>query len=228
MFLRKWSQLPAYMKTAEVRPYYKKLRALEKSLMAKRGIDIFLSSLLLLCLSPVMLLVGVLIKLDSPGPVFFRQERITQYGRKFKIFKFRTMVNNAQRLGGQVTVGGDARITRMGKKIRKYRIDEIPQLINVLTGDMTFVGTRPEVEKYVRHYSREMFATLLLPAGITSEASIEYKDEESLLAGAEDADKTYIEQVLPGKMAYNLKSLENYSILSDLKTMLKTVIAVIR
>lgn len=231
MDIKKWSRMPAYMKTAEVRPYYEKLRAKRKSLMVKRGMDIVLAFILLVMFSPVMLLVGVLIKLDSPGPVFFRQERITQYGRKFKIFKFRTMVNNAQKLGGQVTIGGDGRITRIGEKIRKYRIDEIPQLINVLAGDMTFVGTRPEVEKYVRCYSREMFATLLLPAGITSEASIEYKDEGKLLEEAEnasEADKIYIRRVLPGKMEYNLKSLKNYSVLSDLKTMLKTVIAVLR
>ena len=169
-----------------------------------------------------------MIKMDSQGPVIFKQVRITTYGRKFKIYKFRTMVNNADKMGTQVTTKGDVRVTRIGKFLRKCRLDELPQLINILKGDMTFVGTRPEVEKYVVHYTNEMKATLLLPAGVTSRTSIEYKDEKRLLENAENADEVYINQVLPEKMEYNLKSIKNFSIVEDIKTMFATVFAVIR
>lgn len=228
MLFRSWSQLPSYMRKAEVKEYYLALRKKQNSLKVKRVCDIVLAVLVLLIVWPVMAGVAIAIKLDSPGPVFFRQERITAYGRKFRIFKFRTMVKNAQQLGTQVTVGQDARITGVGKKIRKYRIDELPQLFNVLLGDMSFVGTRPEVEKYVRQYSPEMFATLLLPAGITSRASICYKDEEKILEGCEDVDKAYVELVLPGKMEYNLKSVKEFSLLADFKTMIDTIFAVVK
>ena len=173
-----------------------------------------------------MLIIALLIKADSHGPVFFRQERVTQYGRTFRIFKFRTMVDGADRKGSLVTVGNDSRITRMGQLLRKIRLDELPQLINVLTGDMTFVGTRPEVRKYVEAYTDEMNATLLLPAGITSRASIRYKDEDELLDGADDVDKVYTQEVLPGKMAYNLESIKGFSCISELATMFETVAAV--
>lgn len=178
-------------------------------------------------LPEVFLVLAEWIKMDSKGPVFFRQERITQYGRVFRIFKFRTMVNNADKIGSQVTVGGDARITRVGAKIRKVRLDEIPQLINVLIGDMSFVGTRPEVKRYVDAYTDEMYATLLLPAGITSEASIRYKDEDEILAGAEDVDKAYIEQVLPDKMKYNLDEIKRFGFFREIGTMFRTVLAVL-
>ena len=174
-----------------------------------------------------MLILALAIKLDSPGTVMFRQVRVTQYGREFRIFKFRTMVSNAQQLGTQVTVQGDARVTRMGRLLRRCRLDELPQLLNILTGEMSFVGTRPEVPKYVSQYTPEMMATLLLPAGVTSRASIEYKDEDRLLADAQNADETYVEQVLPGKMAYNLNSLLTFSLWDDLKTMVQTVLAVL-
>lgn len=228
MFDRTWSQLPDFMKVAEVKKYYKHLSKYRAQLKVKRIIDVVLAVFMLICLMPVMIYFAIAIKLDSKGPVFFRQERVTQYGRKFRIFKFRTMVKDAAKLGSQVTVGGDARITKVGSKIRKYRIDEIPQLFNVIMGDMSFVGTRPEVVKYVKAYSPEMLATLLLPAGITSKASIEYKDEENLINAASDVDKTYIEQVLPGKMKYNLESIMNYSLLDDFKIMIQTVIAVVK
>ena len=174
-----------------------------------------------------MLIVAVLIKLDSPGPVFFRQERVTQYGRIFRIYKFRTMVNNASRMGTQVTVSNDARITRVGRWLRKLRIDEFPQLFNILAGDMTLVGTRPEVLKYVDAYTPEMYATLLLPAGLTSRTSIAYKDEERLLSNAEDADKVYIEEVLPAKMRYNLESLKKFGLKSDMSVLWNTFVSVI-
>ena len=182
---------------------------------------------LLVLLSPVFLVLAIAIKLDSHGPVFYRQVRVTQYGREFRIFKFRTMVQNADRIGSQVTVSGDSRITRVGKVIRSCRLDEVGQLLNVLGGSMSFVGTRPEVPKYVARYTPEMMATLLLPAGVTSEASIRYKDEAELLDKAEDVDETYVQQVLPGKMAYNLASIRRFGLGQELLTMLRTVKAVL-
>lgn len=197
-------------------------------MLAKRIFDIIVASLLVVILSPILLLLSILIKIDSPGPVMFRQVRVTTYGKPFRIFKFRTMVNNADKIGTQVTTKGDSRVTRMGKMLRGCRLDELPQLFNVLKGEMSFVGTRPEVEKYVAHYTDEMKATLLMPAGITSRASIEYKDEERLLESAENADEVYIHQVLPEKMKYNLRAIEKFSFWDDIKTMFATVIAVVR
>ena len=226
MLLKKWDMLPAFMQTESVREYYDILSHKKISLVVKRLFDIVASFVLLIILSPFMLTIALLIKADSHGPVFFRQERVTQYGRTFRIFKFRTMVDGADRKGSLVTVGNDSRITRMGQLLRKIRLDELPQLINVLTGDMTFVGTRPEVRKYVEAYTDERNATLLLPAGITSRASIRYKDEDELLDGADDVDKVYTQEVLPGKMAYNLESIKGFSCISELATMFETVAAV--
>mgnify|MGYP000090971649 FL=1 len=226
--LREWNQLPEYMQTDAVRPYYDQLKKKEFSLFLKRIFDIVVSLVLIVLLSPLLLVLSILIVLDSKGGVFYRQERVTQYGRKFRIFKFRTMVANADKIGTQVTVSNDSRITRVGAVIRKYRLDEIPQLFNILLGDMSLVGTRPESTHYVKHYAPEMFATLLLPAGVTSEASIKYKDEAELLNKADDVDKVYIEKVLPGKMEYNLESISNFSFIKDIGTMFKTVVAVIR
>lgn len=226
--LRQWEDLPKRMQNEAVRPYYEQLQKKKVSLFLKRCIDVSLSSTLLLFLAPVMLLIGIAVRLDSPGPALFRQVRVTQYGRQFRIFKFRTMVNHADRMGTQVTASGDARITRLGRKMRHYRLDELPQLLNIFWGDMSFVGTRPEVVKYVREYTDEMTATLLLPAGVTSEVSIQYKDEEKLLADAEDVDEAYIHVVLPEKMEYNLKSLRDFSLIHELKIMVDTVIAVFR
>ena len=226
MLLKKWDMLPAFMQTESVREYYDILAHKKISLVVKRLFDIAASFVLLIILSPFMVIIALLIKADSHGPVFFRQERVTQYGRTFRIFKFRTMVDGADRKGSLVTVGNDSRITRMGQLLRKIRLDELPQLINVLTGDMTFVGTRPEVRKYVEAYTDEMNATLLLPAGITSRASIRYKDEDELLDGADDVDKVYTQEVLPGKMAYNLESIKGFSCISELATMFETVAAV--
>lgn len=226
--LREWNQLPEYMQTDAVRPYYDQLKKKGFSLFLKRIFDIVVSLVLIVLLSPLLLVLSILIVLDSKGGVFYRQERVTQYGRKFRIFKFRTMVANADKIGTQVTVSNDSRITRVGSVIRKYRLDEIPQLFNILLGDMSLVGTRPESTHYVKHYAPEMFATLLLPAGVTSEASIKYKDEAELLNKADDVDKVYIEKVLPGKMEYNLESISNFSFIKDIGTMFKTVVAVIR
>lgn len=222
-----WEKLPSQMQTEAVKPYYEILQKKQISLIFKRLFDIVVSIIMLLILSPVFLVLAIAIKLDSKGPVFYRQVRVTQYGKEFRIFKFRTMVNNADKIGSQVTVGGDNRITRVGKVIRECRLDEIGQLLNILGGSMTFVGTRPEVPKYVEKYTSEMWATLLLPAGVTSEASIRYKDEAALLDAAEDVDATYIQDVLPGKMKYNLRSIQEYSFFKDIETMFQTVFAVV-
>lgn len=222
-----WEKLPPQMQTEAVKPYYEILQKKQISLIFKRSFDIVVSLIMLLILSPVFLVLAIAIKLDSKGPVFYRQVRVTQYGKEFRIFKFRTMVNNADKIGSQVTVGGDSRITRVGKVIRECRLDEIGQLLNILGGSMTFVGTRPEVPKYVEKYTPEMWATLLLPAGVTSEASIRYKDEAALLDAAEDVDATYIQDVLPGKMKYNLRSIQEYSFFKDIETMFQTVFAVV-
>ena len=227
MILRSWDKLPEYMRNDKVKPYYELLKKRTGSLIMKRIFDIVMSLLLLMILSPVFLVVSIWIKLDSKGPVFFRQVRVTTYGKQFLIFKFRTMCENAEKKGSLVTVGNDSRITKVGEKIRHCRLDEIPQLLNVLAGDMTFVGTRPEVVKYVNAYSDEMYATLLLPAGITSVASIQYKDEDEILSKAEDPDDAYIHEVLPDKMKYNLASIENFSFLNEIKTMVNTLKAVI-
>ncbi len=227
MILRSWDKLPEYMRNDKVRPYYELLKKRTGSLIMKRIFDIVMSLLLLMILSPVFLVVSIWIKLDSKGPVFFRQVRVTTYGKQFRIFKFRTMCENAEKKGSLVTVGNDSRITKVGEKIRHCRLDEIPQLLNVLAGDMTFVGTRPEVVKYVNAYSDEMYATLLLPAGITSVASIQYKDEDEILSKAEDPDDAYIHEVLPDKMKYNLASIENFSFWNEINTMANTLKAVI-
>ncbi len=225
--LCKWEKLPPELKTDAVRPYYDRLREKQASLLVKRIFDVVVSAIMLLLLSPVFLVLAIAIKLDSPGPVFYRQVRVTQYCKQFRIFKFRSMVSNADKIGTQVTVGNDSRITRVGKVIRKCRLDEICQLIDILRGTMTFVGTRPEVPKYVAQYTPEMLATLLLPAGVTSLASIFYKDEDKLLEGAENLDSVYINQVLPGKMRYNLKAIEKFSFWGDIKLMFMTVFAVL-
>lgn len=227
MILRSWDKLPEYMRNDKVKSYYELLKKRTGSLIMKRIFDIVMSLLLLMILSPVFLVVSIWIKLDSKGPVFFRQVRVTTYGKQFRIFKFRTMCENAEKKGSLVTVGNDSRITKVGEKIRHCRLDEIPQLLNVLAGDMTFVGTRPEVVKYVNAYSDEMYATLLLPAGITSVASIQYKDEDEILSKAKDPDDAYIHEVLPDKMKYNLASIENFSFLNEIKTMANTLKAVI-
>lgn len=228
MILKKWENLPEELKTEEVRPYYEILNKRRTSLLFKRIFDVFCSGIMLLILSPVFLILAIAIKTESEGPVFYRQTRITQYGKEFKIFKFRTMVNNADKIGTQVTVSGDSRITRVGSFIRNCRLDEISQLIDIFRGTMTFVGTRPEVPKYVAEYSNEMMATLLLPAGVTSEASILYKDESELLDKAENADEVYIKEVLPAKMKYNLESIKAFSFFGDIKTIFRTVFAVIK
>lgn len=227
--LRDWDSLPDYMKNDKVRFYYDRLKKKKFSLAVKRVFDIIASFFLLILLVPAFIIISVLIAADSSGGIFFCQERITQYGRKFRIFKFRTMVSDAHSRGSLVTVDQDKRVTKIGHTLRKYRLDEMPQLINVFLGDMSFVGTRPEVTKYVKRYTPEMMATLLLPAGITSECSIRYKDEDRLLrtTAGPDIDEIYVKQVLPGKMKYNLEGIENFSCLKELSIMVRTVLAVL-
>ena len=222
-----WNQLPKDMQTEDVRPYYDVLNARRGSLLAKRVFDFSLAILLLVLLSPLWLVCALWIKLDSKGPVFFRQERVTTYGKLFKIHKFRTMVTGADKQGSQITVNHDSRVTRAGAFLRKYKLDEIPQLLDILAGNMSFVGTRPEVLKYVQKYTPAMKATLLLPAGITSEASIRYKDEEKLLNAADNVDEVYVKSVLPGKMKWNLESITRFSFLREILTMFRTIFVVL-
>ena len=230
--MKKFESLPAELQNEQVRPYYEALAAKRGQLFLKRAFDILVSAILLLLLSPILLFFAIWIKLDSPGPVFYRQERVTTYGRIFRIFKFRTMKVDADKMGSLVTLKNDDRITRVGHVIRRYRLDELPQLLNILTGDMSLVGTRPEVAKYVAAYTPEMKATLLLPAGVTSTASVLFKDEEELIAKfileGMEVDDIYITKVLPEKMHYNLSYLKNYSFLGDLKLMVRTVLKVFK
>lgn len=216
------------MKCDEVREYYDILYRKKFSIFVKRLFDYFIGLILAIILAIPMIIIAIIIKIDSPGPVFYRQERVTRYGKHFKIHKFRTMVDNADKIGEAVTVDNDNRITNVGKKIRDYRLDELPQVIDVLLGNMSFVGTRPEAVKYVKKYKPEYYATLLLPAGITSDASIEYKDEAKLLNDVQNVDKVYMEEVLVQKMKYNLNSIVKFTFINDLKIMVDTIVAVMR
>lgn len=224
--LTSWDKLPEYMKTPEVKTYYEVLKKHRFSLLIKRQFDCIAAIMLLILLAVPMLVIAVWIKKDSTGPAFYRQERVTKDGKHFLIHKFRTMVVNADRIGTAVTVGDDKRITKAGEKLRRLRLDELPQLLDVLKGDMSFVGTRPEAAKYVERYKPEYYATLLLPAGITSEASIRFKDENELLSAADDVDRVYVEKVLPEKMKWNLADIQNFSLLGELATMFRTIAAV--
>lgn len=225
--LCKWEELPAFMRNEAVRPYYERLERRRAMLFVKRTFDFIMASWMLVVFSPIFLVLAIWIRLDSAGPVFYRQERVTQYGRVFQIYKFRTMVQDADQKGSLVTTSGDARITKVGKKLRGCRLDELPQLINIWKGEMSFVGTRPEVIKYVRRYTAEMYATLLLPAGVTSEASVRFKDEDQIISeGTREGrsiDEVYVKDVLPEKMLWNLKGIWEFSIGGEIKTMIETI-----
>ena len=225
--LKRWEDLPDFMRIDEVKPYYEVLKKRRGSLLLKRIMDLVGGVLLLIVLAIPMAVIAVMIKLDSEGPVFYRQERVTTYGKHFKIHKFRTMVSNADKIGTAVTIGNDSRITRVGAKLRGCRLDELPQVLDLISGDMSFVGTRPEAVRYVEKYKPEFMATLLLPAGITSEASIRYKDEAELLENAVDVDRVYVDEVLPGKMKFNLQSIKEFSFIGEIATMFRTVFAVL-
>lgn len=230
--LKHWEQLPESMKTEAVRPYYERLRKREGALRRKRLFDLCGSLVLTVLLSPVMLVIAILIKAEDGGPVFFRQERVTTYGRVFRIFKFRTMIVDADKKGPLVTGKADSRITKVGSKLRHLRLDELPQVLNIVTGDMSFVGTRPEVKKYVDQYTEEMKATLLLPAGVTSLASIAFKEEDEMIAHyaelGESTDEAYRNHILPRKMRYNLDYLKKAGVAQDIRIMIKTVLEVIK
>lgn len=230
--LKKWEELPENMQTDAVRPYYDVLKGKKKALAGKRLMDLLFSFILTVLLFPVMLGIACAIRAEDKGPVFYRQERITAYGKKFRIFKFRTMVMDADKKGPLITGKNDSRITMVGRKLRKCRLDELPQLFNIMAGDMSFVGTRPEVEKYVERYTESMLATLLLPAGVTSEASIAFKEEDELMAhyvaqGASE-EEAYVKHILPQKMRYNLKYLKKAGIPGDIAIMIKTVLEVVK
>ena len=225
--LKKWDDLPDFMRVDEVRPYWEILNKRRGQLLFKRIFDCIVALILLVILAIPMAIIAVLIKKDSEGPAFYRQERVTTYGCHFHIHKFRTMVNNADKIGTAVTVGNDNRITKVGAKLRRHRLDELPQVFDVIQGTMSFVGTRPEAVKYVEQYKPEYYATLLMPAGITSEASIRYKDEDKLLNAATDVDNVYVEEILPEKMKWNLESIRNFHFLREILTMIRTVLAVL-
>jgi len=223
-----WEELDVKLQNEQVRKYYKILEKRKLNLIFKRIFDIIVSLILILCLSPVLLILCIIIKLDSPGKIIFVQNRVTKNNKIFKIYKFRTMVENAENLGSAVTTVNDKRITRSGKIIRKLRLDETPQLFNILKGDLSFVGTRPEIPKYVKYYTPEMFATLLLPAGVTSLTSILYKNESELIKKTSDIDKTYVDEILPEKMKYNLEYIQKMNFWYDIKIMIKTVFEVFK
>lgn len=224
--LKRWDDLPDFMRVDEVRPYWEILDKKRGQLVLKRLFDLVVSIILLIILAVPMTVIAVLIKRDSEGPVFYRQERVTTYGRHFRIHKFRTMVSNADKIGTAVTVGNDSRITKVGARLRGHRLDELPQVLDVIRGDMSFVGTRPEAVKYVERYKPEFNATLLMPAGITSETSIRYKDEDKLLNAADEVDEVYVNEVLPAKMQWNLESIRRFRFLREILTMFRTVFAV--
>ena len=228
----KWDELPQEMQLSEVKPYYQLVSRRKGSLIFKRCLDLFLAVVLLILTSPLFLILSIWIKLDSKGPVIYKQVRVTQYNRHFKIWKFRTMVTDADKKGSLVTSANDSRITKVGNFIRRVRLDELPQLVNVLKGEMSFVGTRPEVPRYTEQYSPEMIATLLLPAGVTSLASINYKDEDAIIsqmtAKGMTVDQAYVERVLPEKMHFNLAYLRDFNFFGDIKIMFQTVVEVLK
>lgn len=225
MLLKPFENLPDEFKNDEVKFYYDILDKKRKSLLVKRIADIVLSLIMIVLLAIPMLIIALIIKCSSKGPVLYKQERVTTYGRKFKILKFRTMKVGADK-AGLLTTENDDRITGIGKVLRKLRLDELPQIFHVLSGKMSIVGTRPEVTKYVDKYTPQMYATLLMPAGVTSLASIKFKDEDRILGEISDpqkVDEIYMNEILPKKMIYNLKYIERFDFKRDIYLMYKTV-----
>lgn len=197
--------------------------------MSKRFFDLLMSSLGLLILGPALLIIALLVKLDSPGPVFYRQERVGRGGKTFRIHKFRTMRHEPQGQGLQITVGADTRITRVGHSLRATKLDELPQLLDVWLGDMSLVGPRPEVPRYVAHYPAELKRKVLsVRPGITDLASIEYRDESSVLAHASNPEQAYINEVLPHKLALQAAYVEQVSVWLDIKLICRTIVAIVR
>jgi lipopolysaccharide/colanic/teichoic acid biosynthesis glycosyltransferase len=221
-----YDQLPKNMKNPITRVYWDILAKKRGTMAGKRAFDVICSVLLLLLLSPFMLILAAAIKFDSPGPVFYRQMRVGKYGHDFKIYKFRTMVQNAEKIGPPLTTGKDPRITRIGLLIRRLRLDEFSQLLNVLNGSMSLVGPRPEVRRYVEQYSPEYMATLLVRPGITAPASIAFRDEAKILKAGENPEKTYVAKILPPKMAMDLDYIKHISVWNDVRIIFRTVITV--
>lgn len=198
-------------------------------MIAKRIFDLFFVLPGLLVLSPIFILVSILIKFDSNGPVFFKQERVGKNGQLFLIYKFRTMVVNAQSLGAKITIGKDSRITRIGSFLRKHKLDELPQLINVLNGEMSLVGPRPEVPEYVAYWPKEMHQLILsVPPGITDFASIEFRDENDMLEGVSDPVAMYVNEIIPKKLDYYSRYVHERSLLTDIRLILRTIALIIR
>ena len=228
MLLKEWDKIPAVLQNDAVLEYYDLLKNKTSNLIIKRVFDILFSLLFIVVFSPVFLIIGIAVAVSSGFPIIYKQSRVTQYNKEFKVFKFRTMVKNADKRGSLVTVDNDSRITKIGSFLRRYRLDELPQIFNVLGGSMTLVGTRPEVREYVDDYTDEMMATLLLPAGITSLASIEFKDEAQMLKDADNVHEEYVKNILPLKMRFNLEYIKKFSFLYDLSLLFKTLTAVIK
>lgn len=224
--LKAFTMLPKEMQTDEILKYYDILAKKKLALLIKQIFDRVLAFILLIILSPVLIVLAIIIKCTSKGPVMFRQKRVGRYLKPFNIWKFRTMRIDSEKLG-QITVGSrDPRITNIGWFLRKYRLDELPQLLNILAGQMSFVGARPEVPKYVEQYSGAMAATLLIRPGVTGYASIRFKNENELLGEEDDPERAYVEKILPIKMGLDLEYVEELGIITDIKTMLETVKAV--
>ncbi len=227
LVLRKWEDIPSALKNERTRHYYEVLSRKKFNLFLKRVFDFIVALFLLVLLAPVFVVVAILVKLTSVGPILYKQERVTTYGQIFRIYKFRTMVENADKMGSLVTLDNDTRVTKVGRFLRRFRLDEIPQLFNIILGQMSFVGTRPEVKKYVDAYSDEMLATLFMPAGVTSLASISFRDEDKHLDSGESVEDTYINKILPEKMKHNLEYIEKFNIFYDITLMIKTILAVV-
>ncbi len=221
-----YSQFPESIKNEYTERYWRMLESHKFTLICKRVFDVVVSAVILLILSPLLLVLALAVKLDSPGPVFYKQTRVGRYNKEFKIYKFRTMVQDADKIGPPLTMGKDPRITRVGSIIRKLRLDEFSQLLNVLNGTMSLVGPRPEVRRYVDAYTPEDMATLLIRPGITAPSSIAFKDEDRLLKRGGDPEKIYKEKILPPKMKLNLNYMKDISVGNDIKIMFQTVAAV--
>lgn len=192
--------------------------------VVKRIFDLICSTLGIIVLSPVLIVIAIKIKFGSDGPIFFKQIRVGENNKEFEILKFRTMVVDAEKLGRQITVGNDSRITKIGEFLRKYKLDELPQLINVFKGDMSLVGPRPEVPRYVKLYNEEQRKVLEVKPGITDLASIRYRDENELLGKAENPDEFYINTIMPDKLALNLEYIDKNNVFIDIYIILKTII----
>lgn len=192
-------------------------------MLAKRIFDLVASVIGLLILLPILVVVAIWVKLDSTGPILFKQTRVGYAGKYFQIYKFRTMVVNAEVIGAQITSGDDRRITKIGKVLRKYKLDELPQLINVLVGEMSLVGPRPEVPKYVKLYNEAQKRVLQALPGITDLASLEFRNENELLVGKENVEEFYVQQIMPQKLLLNLEYIDQAGLLFDLKIIARTI-----